>query len=121
MLRTFLRSKIHRATVTDADLEYEGSITIDRALMDAADMAPYEQVHVLDLHNGERFETYIIPGKRGSGTMCVNGAAARLVQRGDKIIVLAYGQVEGAPSPDDLPVVVHVDGKNKVVKKPREA
>jgi aspartate 1-decarboxylase len=120
MLRTFLRSKIHRATVTDANLEYEGSITIDQSLMEAAGLAPYELVHVLNLHNGERFETYVITGKRNSGTMCVNGAAARLAQKGDKIIVVAYGLVEGVPTEKDKPVVVHVDANNRAVKKPRK-
>jgi aspartate 1-decarboxylase len=121
MLRTFLRSKIHRATVTEANLEYEGSITIDRTLMDAAGLAPFELVHVLNLNNGERFETYAITGPQGSGTMCVNGAAARLAQKGDKIIVLAYGLVDGVPTEKDAPVVVHVDEKNRQVTKPHKA
>jgi len=121
MLRTFLRAKIHRATVTDANLSYEGSITIDRALMDAAHLAPYELVHVLDLDNVQRFETYVIEGRRGAGVMCINGAAARLVQVGDKIIVLAYGLVEGAPTAADAPVIVHVDGKNRPSRKPRKS
>jgi aspartate 1-decarboxylase len=121
MLRTFLRSKIHRATVTDANLEYEGSITIDKDLMDAAHLAPYELVHVLNLHNGERFETYVIEGPRGSGTMCLNGAAARLAHRGDKIIVAAYGLVDGVPSKKDAPVVILVDAKNRPAKKSRKS
>jgi aspartate 1-decarboxylase len=121
MFRTFLRSKIHRATVTDANLDYEGSITVDSALMERADLAPYELVHVLNLHNGVRFETYVIPGSKGRGTMCVNGAAARLVQPGDKIIVLAYTLTQQAPAKGYKPVVVHVDGRNRPVRIPRKA
>jgi aspartate 1-decarboxylase len=115
MQRVMLKSKIHRATVTDCDLHYVGSITIDPDLLEAADMLEHEQVQVLDIDNGARFETYTIAGERGSGAMTVNGAAARLVQRGDKIIVLTYGQY----GPEELetyePRVVHVDARNQIV------
>ena len=90
MQRVMLKSKIHRATVTDSDLHYVGSITIDPDLLEAADILEHEQVHVVDVDNGARFETYTIPGRRGSGEICVNGAAARLVHRGDTIIVISY-------------------------------
>ena len=109
MQRTMLKSKIHRATVSDCDLHYVGSITIDADLLDAADILEHEQVHVVDVDNGARFETYTIAGARGSGTMRVNGAAARLVHRGDTIIVISYAQYDA----DDLeayePRVVHVE------------
>lgn len=113
MLRTLMRTKIHRATVTDANLDYVGSITIDRDLMEVADLVEFEQVHVVDVNNGARFETYVIEGERGSGTMCVNGAAARLVQRGDKIIVIAYGALDEAEMVGFQPKVVLVDGNNR--------
>lgn len=113
--RTMLKSKIHRATVTDADLNYVGSITIDRDLLDAADMRPYEHVHVVDINNGSRFETYTIEGPRGSGTICVNGAAARLVQPGDLVIVLSYAQFEESSLDGYEPVVVTVDAQNRQV------
>ena len=114
-MRAMLKSKIHRATVTDADLNYVGSITIDRDLLDAADMRPYEHVHVVDINNGARFETYTIEGPRGSGTICVNGAAARLVQPGDLVIVLSYAQFEEASLDGFEPVVVTVDARNRQV------
>lgn len=111
---TMMKSKIHRATVTGSDLTYEGSITIDPALIDAADMLPYEQVDVLNINNGARFTTYIIKGKkRGNGDMIVNGAAARLVQKGDLIIVCTYGQMDEAEAKKHEPLVVLVDEKNK--------
>jgi aspartate 1-decarboxylase len=113
MFRTLMRTKIHRATVTDANLDYVGSITIDRDLMDAADLVEFEQVHVVDVNNGARFETYVIEGERGAGTMCVNGAAARLVQRGDKIIVIAYGALEESEIEGFEPKIVLVDGTNR--------
>lgn len=113
MFRTLMRTKIHRATVTDANLDYVGSITIDRDLMDEADLAEFEQVHVVDVNNGARFETYVIEGERGSGTMCVNGAAARLVQKGDKIIVIAYGALDEAEMAGFVPTVVVVDEENR--------
>ena len=108
MQRVMLKSKIHRATVTDCDLHYVGSITIDPDLLEAADILAHEQVHVVDVDNGARFETYTIPGERGSGDMRVNGAAARLVHRGDTIIVISYGQYEEAELAGYVPRVVHV-------------
>jgi aspartate 1-decarboxylase len=121
MNRTLMKSKVHRATVTDADLEYEGSITIDRRLMDAADLYTYEQVHVLDIDNGARFETYVIEGEPGSGEICVNGAAARLVHRGDKIIVISYASYDEGELVGHEPIVVAVDGENRPVVKLKEA
>ena len=115
MQRTMLKSKIHRATVTDCDLHYVGSITIDPELLEAADIREFEQVAVVDVDNGARFETYTIAGEPGSGDMKVNGAAARLVHRGDTIIVISYGGYD----PDDLehyhPRVVHVDAHNEII------
>ena len=113
MQRTMLKSKIHRATVTDANLDYVGSITIDPILMRAADLYPHEQVHVLDISNGQRFVTYVIEGIEGSGDMCVNGAAARLVQIGDKVIVISYASYEEAELASYAPVVVTVDATNR--------
>jgi aspartate 1-decarboxylase len=116
MQRVMLKSKIHRATVTDCDLHYVGSITIDPDLLEAADILEYEQVHVVDVDNGARFETYTIPGARGSGDMKVNGAAARLVHRGDTIIVISYGQYSRADLELYEPRVVHVEAKtNRIV------
>jgi aspartate 1-decarboxylase len=114
MQRTMMKSKIHRATVTDADLHYRGSITIDRDLMDAADLLEFEQVHVVDIDNGARFETYVIEGPRGSGVICVNGAAARLVQRGDKVIVISYAAFERDELASYAPHLVHVDKANRI-------
>jgi aspartate 1-decarboxylase len=111
MRRRMMKSKIHRATVTDANLDYVGSITIDRQLMDAADLLENEQVAVLDIDNGARFETYVIPGE--SGDMCLNGAAARLVQPGDKIIVISYADYDEAELVEFSPRVVHVDDLNR--------
>src|SRR5512133_2717532 len=108
MQRTMLKSKIHRATVTDCDLHYVGSITIDPDLLEAADIREHEQVHVVDVDNGARFETYTIAGERGSGAMKVNGAAARLVHRGDTIIVNSYAQYDEADLERYEPRVVHV-------------
>ena len=120
MQRTMLKSKIHRATVTDCDLHYVGSITIDPDLLDAADIREFEQVAVVDVNNGARFETYTIAGERGSGDMKVNGAAARLVHRGDTIIVISYAGYD----PDDLdhydPRVVHVGAHNEILTVDRE-
>ena len=96
MLVEVLKSKIHRATVTDKNLEYEGSITIDAGLMAAAGICENEKVHVLNLNNGSRFETYVIKGKKGSGAICVNGAAARLAEKGDRVIIVSYGFVDAA-------------------------
>ena len=113
MQRVMLKSKIHRATVSDCDLHYVGSITIDPDLLEAADILEHEQVHVLDIDNGARFETYTIAGERGSGAMTVNGAAARLVQPGDKIIVITYAQYDEAELEKHEPRVVHVDEQNQ--------
>ena len=115
MQRTMLKSKIHRATVTACDLHYVGSITIDADLLDAADILEHEQVHVVDVDNGARFETYTIAGERGSGDMKVNGAAARLVHRGDTIIVISYAQYDRTELRDYEPVVVHVEAGTNVV------
>ena len=109
-----LKSKIHRATVTEADLNYEGSITIDAELMDAADILPNEQVQVLDVNNGERFDTYAIRGPRGSGIVCLNGPAARLAHVGDIVIILAYAEMEREELLRHVPTVVAVDGKNRI-------
>ena len=114
MLRTMLKSKIHRATVTDCDLHYVGSITIDPLLLEAADILPHEQVAVLDLDNGARFETYTIAGERGGGEVKLNGAAARLVQRGDTVIVISYAQYNRAELHTYAPRVVHVDAANRI-------
>ncbi len=115
MHRTMLKSKIHRATVTDCDLHYVGSITIDPELLEAADILEHEQVHVVDVDNGARFETYTIAGEPGSGEMKVNGAAARLVHRGDTIIVISYAQYSRADLEQYEPRVVHVDTANRIV------
>ena len=111
--RTMLKSKIHRATVTDANLNYVGSITIDRDLLERADIRPYEQVHVVNINNGARLETYAIEGPAGAGDMCLNGAAARLAQPGDLIIVLSYAGYAEAELEDYAPTVVHVDERNR--------
>ncbi len=117
MTRTLLKSKIHRATITDSDLHYVGSITIDADLLDAADILEHEQVHVVDVDNGSRFETYTIAGERGSGEMKVNGAAARLVHRGDTIIVISYAQYDRAEMEHYEPRVVHVTaGSNEIIQ-----
>jgi aspartate 1-decarboxylase len=120
MQRTMLKSKIHRATVSDCDLHYVGSITIDPELLEAADIREFEQVAVVDVDNGARFETYTIAGTPGSGDMKVNGAAARLVHRGDTIIVISYA----AYDPDELenydPRVVHVGAHNEIINVDRE-
>ena len=117
MQRTMLKSKIHRATITGSDLHYVGSITIDADLLDAADILEHEQVHVVDVDNGARFETYTIAGERGSGTIQVNGAAARLVHSGDTVIVISYGQYDRADLETYQPTVVHVErGSNRVLR-----
>jgi len=116
MFRVLCKSKIHRATVTEANLNYEGSLTLDPLLMEAAGLVPFEQVHVLNLNSGARFETYLIEGERGSGTVCVNGAAARLVQVGDPVIVLAYALVPEEELPQFEARIVFVDEKNRVVR-----
>ncbi|MEE1320764.1 MAG: aspartate 1-decarboxylase [Acutalibacteraceae bacterium] len=109
---TMLKSKIHRATVTQSELNYVGSITVDRALMKASGLFEYEKVQVVDVDNGNRFETYVIVGEENSGTICVNGAAARLVQVGDKIIIMAYADVEIGEAESHKPKVVFVDDNN---------
>ena len=111
-MRIMLKSKIHRATVTQADINYEGSITIDKELMEAADILPYEKVHVLDIDNGSRLETYAIEGEAGSVVICMNGAAARLVYPGDKVIILTYHDVSEEEVRKNHPIVVNVDAKN---------
>jgi aspartate 1-decarboxylase len=116
MQRQMLKSKIHRATVTECDLHYAGSITIDPELMEAADLLPNELVHVLDIENGERLETYVIEGARGSGEVQMNGAAARLVHRGDRVIVIAYGLYTEDELDSHQPSVVHVDAGNRIVR-----
>ncbi|RMF78433.1 MAG: aspartate 1-decarboxylase [Nitrospirae bacterium] len=116
MLRCMLKAKIHRATVTDSNINYEGSITVDAELLEAAGIRPYEKVSIADINNGERFETYVIAGERGSGVMCVNGAAARKVQVGDLIILFGYGYLaEGEVGEDYAPTVVQVDERNRIV------
>jgi aspartate 1-decarboxylase len=111
-----LKSKVHRATVTGSDLNYVGSITIDPELLEAADILEHEQVHVLDIDNGARFETYTIAGARGSGEVTVNGAAARLVHHGDKVIVVSYAEYDAAELESYEPRVVHVDAQNTIVE-----
>jgi len=115
MHRTLLKSKIHRATITDSDLHYAGSITIDADLLDAADTLPYEMVAVVDVDNGARFETYTIPGERGSREIKVNGAAARLVHQGDTVIVISYGSYSQGELQTYKPRVVHVDADNEIM------
>jgi len=115
MIRTMLKSKIHRATITASDLHYVGSITIDPDLLEAADILEHEQVHVVDVDNGARLETYAIAGARGSGTVQVNGAAARLVHAGDTIIVISYAQYDARDMEQYEPVVVHVDRENRII------
>ncbi|MER7004917.1 aspartate 1-decarboxylase [Dactylosporangium sp. NPDC000555] len=116
MFRTMLRSKIHRAIVTEADLNYVGSLTLDPDLLDAADLAVGEQVHIVDVNNGSRLVTYVIEGERGSGVVCVNGAAARLVSPGDIVIIIAYGTVEDEFAAKLEARVVFVDENNKAVR-----
>ena len=115
MNRTMLKSKIHRVTLTGSDLNYVGSITVDADLLDAADILEHELVHVLDIDNGARFETYTIAGARGSGEIKVNGAAARLVHTGDKVIVVSYASYDAAELAAYEPLVVHVDAENSIV------
>jgi aspartate 1-decarboxylase len=116
MARTFVKSKIHQANVTQTELWYEGSITLDSKLMKAADIAPYEQVHVLNLNNGSRIATYAIEGKPNSGVVCMNGAAARHTEIGDKLIILTYESFSQTPSAGYAPTVVSVNARNKVTK-----
>src|SRR5690349_63691 len=116
MLRTMLKSKIHRATVTQADLHYVGSVTIDEDLLDAADLIPGEQVAIVDVTNGARLETYVIPGERGSGVIGINGAAAHLVRPGDLVIIISYAAMDDKEARGFQPKIVHVDEKNRIVK-----
>ena len=115
-MRTVLKSKIHRAKVTQADLHYEGSITIDAGLMEAADILPFEQVHVLDVDNGSRLTTYAIEGARGSGQICINGAAARLVSPGDTVIILTYETMSDGDAREREPALIYVDERNRIVR-----
>ena len=114
MRLTAFKSKIHRATVTEADLNYEGSVTIDANLMDAADILPLEQVQILNVNNGERFDTYAIRGHRGSGVVCLNGPAARLAHVGDTVIILTYAVMEREELLRHVPTIVFVDQKNQI-------
>jgi aspartate 1-decarboxylase len=116
MLITMLKSKIHRATITGADLNYVGSITIDSDLMKLADMIPYEKVDVANINNGERFETYVIEGPAGSGVIALNGAAARKGQVGDLLIILSYALFDKAEAAGHAPITVHVDTRNRPTK-----
>lgn len=115
MLRTMLKSKIHRATVTQANLHYVGSVTVDETLLEAADLLPGEQVSIVDVTNGARLETYVIPGERDSGVVGINGAAAHLVHPGDLVILLSYAQLESAEAAVYRPRIVFVDGDNRIV------
>lgn len=115
MYLTMLKSKIHRATITEADLNYQGSLTLDKDLMDAAGMMEYEKVDVLNIHTGDRFATYLIEGKRGSGVVCLNGAAARLGHVGDLIIIITYAHMTPEEAKDLKPRIVLVDAKNRIV------
>jgi len=116
MMITMLKSKVHRATVTMADLNYPGSLTLDPLLIEAAGFLVNEQLHVLNINTGARFVTYLIPGERGSGTVCLNGAAARLGQPGDLIIAITYAQMTPEEAANLKPTIVHVDGQNRIVR-----
>lgn len=116
MLLEFLYSKIHRATVTDANLNYVGSITIDEDLLKAANIKEWQKVEILNVNNGERFQTYVIKGEPGSGQICLNGAAARKAQPGDKVIIVTYGYFEEAVAGEYKPTIVIVDDNNKIIK-----
>ncbi len=115
-MRTMLKSKIHRARVTETNIDYEGSITIDTRLLEAADILPYERVEVLNINNGARFSTYAIEGPAGSGEICLNGAAARLAMPNDKVIILTYCQVKEEEVGDHTPILVHVDENNAITE-----
>jgi aspartate 1-decarboxylase len=121
MKRHLMKSKIHRATTTSADLHYEGSLTVDEDLLDAADLLPYEQVQVVNVNNGARLSTYVIPGPRGSGVLQLNGAAARLGMPGDLAIVISYGVFDEEEADRHVPQVVFVDGANRIVRPPLRA
>src|SRR5690242_5453304 len=115
-MRIMMKSKIHRATVTQADLDYVGSVTLDAALMEAADLLEGEQVAIVDITNGARIETYVIPGERGSGVIGINGAAAHLVHPGDLVIIMSYAMLETEAAARFVPTVVHVDARNRIVE-----
>ena len=115
MLRTMCRAKIHRARITDTRLDYEGSLTLDRTLMDAAGLLPFEQVQVLNINNCTRAETYIIEGEADSGVVCINGALARWAEKNDLIIIIAYAQVDESELKTFTPKIVHVDAQNRIV------
>ncbi|HTC23916.1 MAG TPA: aspartate 1-decarboxylase [Gemmatimonadales bacterium] len=121
MLRHLMKSKIHRATITSTDLHYEGSLTVDEDLLDAAELLPNEEIHVVNVNNGARFTTYVIPGPRGSGVVQLNGAAARLGQPGDVAILIAYGVFDEAEAERHVPRVVFVDEKNRAGRPPLRA
>ena len=114
MTREMLRAKVHRITVTECDVEYEGSLTLDRDLMDACGMVPFERIDVYDVDNASRFSTYLIEGARGSGACCINGAAARLVEVGHKVIIASYGAVEDSRVAYHVPKIVLVDDANRI-------
>lgn len=115
-MRTMLKSKIHRARVTQVNLDYEGSITIDKALMEASDILPFERVEVLNINNGARFSTYAIEGEANSGVIAINGAAARLVAKGDTVIILSYCEVPDEEARDIRPSIVRVDNRNGIIE-----
>lgn len=116
MLRCMLRAKIHMATVTDSNINYEGSLTVDEAILNSAGILPYEQITVSNLNNGERFETYVIPGKKGSGVICLNGPTARKGTIGDRIIIFSYGYFREEELKNFSPKIVRLDVKNRIVK-----
>ncbi len=118
MRRHLMKSKIHRATITSADLHYEGSLTLDTDLMQAADLVDFEEIHVVNVNNGQRFTTYVIPGEAGSGVLQLNGAAARLGLPGDTVILIAYGEFDAAELSDHRPAVVFVDAQNHIARPP---
>ncbi len=120
MMRTMLKCKIHRATVTEAVLHYEGSITIDQTLMEAAGLVEYEQVHIYNIDNGNRFSTYVIRGERDSGVICINGAAAWKASKGDLLIIANYATYDEKELVDFRPLLVYVDGKNRITSVKRE-
>ena len=115
MLRRLLKSKIHRATVTEADLDYEGSLTLDRDLMDIADLLPYEEVHIFNVTNGHRFSTYVIEGERGSNIICVNGAAAHLAREGDCLIIANFSTYNEEECKNHKPRLIYVDESNRII------
>ena len=120
MQRIMLKSKVHRATVTEANLNYEGSLTLDKELMDAANLLPFEKIHVLNVTNGERFETYVIEGAPNSGQVCLNGAAARRGTRGDLVIIVSYSACSEEEAREIKPDIVFVDENNRIVEKMRD-